>query len=68
MCSSASRRTAVPVARNSVACSPQTRFLISMPTEPTNDYLADEDGFLVIPAVGPVNGEVVQTPRYADQW
>jgi AbrB family looped-hinge helix DNA binding protein len=32
-----------------------------------NDYLADEDGFLVIPADAPVSDESVRTLRNADQ-
>jgi AbrB family looped-hinge helix DNA binding protein len=32
-----------------------------------SDYLADEDGFLVIPADAPVSDELVQTLRDADQ-
>jgi AbrB family looped-hinge helix DNA binding protein len=32
-----------------------------------SDYLADEDGFLVIPADAPVSDELVRTLRDADQ-
>ena len=32
-----------------------------------NDELAEEDGFLVIPADGPVTDELVRTLRDADQ-
>jgi AbrB family looped-hinge helix DNA binding protein len=32
-----------------------------------SDYLADEDGFLVIPADAPVTDELVRTLRDADQ-
>ena len=39
-CSSVSRRTAVPVARNSVACAPQTWFLTSTVTPTMPDALA----------------------------
>jgi hypothetical protein len=32
-----------------------------------NDYLADEDGFLVIPADGPISDDSVRALRDADQ-
>jgi AbrB family looped-hinge helix DNA binding protein len=32
-----------------------------------NDYLADEDGFLVIPADAPIDDESVRSLRDADQ-
>jgi AbrB family looped-hinge helix DNA binding protein len=32
-----------------------------------NDYLADEDGFLVIPAEASIDDELVRTLRDADQ-
>jgi AbrB family looped-hinge helix DNA binding protein len=32
-----------------------------------NDYLTDEDGFLVIPADAPVSDELIRTLRDADQ-
>jgi AbrB family looped-hinge helix DNA binding protein len=32
-----------------------------------NDYLTDEDGFLVIPADAPINDGLVRTLRDADQ-
>jgi AbrB family looped-hinge helix DNA binding protein len=32
-----------------------------------DDYLADEDGFLVIPAEAPIDDQLVRTLRDADQ-